>query len=266
MNALTMQVESLLRLGVFLCLFGILAVCEVYFPRRKLNFSKPQRWLSNISISILNTALARTVIPFAGVAGALLAQEKNLGMFTLLSLPAWLEFVLFLLLFDLVIYFQHRLFHAVPPLWKLHRMHHTDPDYDVTTGNRFHPVSILLSSLIKFALILVTGPQISAVIVAELLLNATSMFNHSNIRIPQKIDRWLRLLIVTPDMHRVHHSTDNVEHNHNFGFNFPWWDRLFTTYKAQPQAGHDMMEIGISGFQDTGSTHLFSILAQPFQK
>ena len=265
MNALTIQMESFLRLGMFLGFFAILAVFELLFPRRTLLFSKARRWVTNLSLSVLNTALARIVIPIAGGGAAILAAERNLGLFNWLALPAWFEVLVFLLVFDLTIYFQHRLFHLVKPLWLLHRMHHTDPDYDLTTGNRFHPLSILLSGLIKTLLILLTGPAVIAVVTAEVLLNITSMFNHSNIRIPEPIDRWLRLIVVTPDMHRVHHSTDHAEHNHNFGFNFPWWDRLFGSYLAQPQGGHEAMDIGISGFQGDDSARLLPLLVQPLK-
>jgi len=265
MNALTMQMEGFLRLGMFLGFFGALAILEWLYPRRQLHFSKLRRWTTNILISALNTVLARILIPFAGAAAAILSADRDVGLFNRLDLSCWLEAVLFLLAFDLTIYLQHRLFHQLKPLWLLHRVHHTDPDYDLTTGNRFHPGSILLSGLIKTVLILLMGPAVVAVVVAEILLNITSMFNHSNISIPSHIDKWLRLIVVTPDMHRVHHSTDQTEHNHNFGFNFPWWDRLFGSYLDQPQAGHKFMHIGIEGFQDIDSTHVVPLLKQPFK-
>ena len=172
----------------------------------------------------------------------------------------------FVLLFDLTIYFQHRLFHIVPVFWRLHRMHHTDVDYDVTTGNRFHPVSILLSSVIKLGLVVCLGPLPIAIVLAEILLNATSMFNHSNISIPVAADKVLRNIIVTPDMHRIHHSVDQLEHNRNFGFNFPWWDRLFGTYQQRPKLGQQEMEIGIAGFRDPESAGLLGLLLQPLKK
>jgi sterol desaturase/sphingolipid hydroxylase (fatty acid hydroxylase superfamily) len=266
MTALTTDVESLLRLTMFLGFFTVFAVLEGLFPRRRLQYPKARRWSTNIAIGVLNTALLRILLPVAGAGAAILAAEQKLGLFNNLDMPGWFEMVLFLLIFDLTIYLQHRLFHQLRPLWLLHRMHHTDPDYDLTTGNRFHPLSILVSGLIKIGLVLVTGPSVAAVIFAEILLNVTSMFNHSNIRIPQRADRWLRLLIVTPDMHRVHHSSAPNEHNRNFGFNFPWWDRIFRSYLDQPALGHERLSIGIQGFQDDSSTRLGPILKQPLQK
>ncbi|MEX2129963.1 MAG: sterol desaturase family protein [Pseudohongiellaceae bacterium] len=266
MNALVSDAESTLRLLVFLGVLLVLALLEWRFPRRPLHYSRPRRWFTNFGISFLNTAIVRVLLPIVGVGAALLAAERGWGLFNVLAVSAWLSIPLFLLVFDLTIYFQHRLFHLIPVLWRLHRMHHTDPDYDVSTGNRFHPLSILLSSLIKLALTVILGPPAVAVVIAEVLLNATSMFNHSNVYLPLWLDRRLRLLIVTPDMHRVHHSIDSLEHNRNFGFNFPWWDRLFGTYQDQPQLGHEAMQIGIAGFEDDRSVKLTSLLVQPLQK
>jgi len=258
--------ESFLRLGMFIGFFALFAILEIKFPRRQLQYSRTRRWTTNITLSALNTVLTRIVLPTAGAGAAVVASHQNLGLLNRLDLPAWLELIAFLLIFDLTIYFQHRLFHLVRPLWLLHRVHHTDPDYDLTTGNRFHPLSILLSGLIKISLVLLMGPAVIAVVIAEILLNITAMFNHSNIRIPQQADKWLRLFVVTPDMHRVHHSIDFTEHNHNFGFSFPWWDRIFGSYIDQPKASHETMSIGIEGFQDTNSTQLLSSLAQPLRK
>lgn len=196
----------------------------------------------------------------------MLAQERGWGLFNWLELSAWLTIPLFMLLFDLTIYLQHRLFHWQPILWRMHRMHHTDPDYDLTTGNRFHPGSILISAAIKLGLVFVLGPLPVAIVFAEILLNATSMFNHSNVYIPQRWDKFLRRIVVTPDMHRVHHSIDPIEHNRNFGFNFPWWDRIFGTYKDQPQTPHADLVIGIEGFQEDQPANLLNLLAQPLQK
>jgi sterol desaturase/sphingolipid hydroxylase (fatty acid hydroxylase superfamily) len=265
-NALPVDMESLLRLSMFLGFFILFALLEWLFPKRPLQYPKTRRWSTNIAIAILNTALLRLLLPVAGAGAAILAGEQNIGLFNNLNLAGEIEVMLFLLIFDLTIYLQHRLFHQLNPLWRLHRMHHTDPDYDLTTGNRFHPLSILISGLIKIGLILMMGPSVAAVIFAEILLNVTSMFNHSNIRIPPQADRWLRLFIVTPDMHRVHHSSDPLEHNRNFGFNFPWWDRLFRSYLDQPAQGHDGISIGIQGFQDDGSIRLGQLLQQPLQK
>lgn len=241
----------------------VLAVLEVWLPRRALQHSKFQRWINNFGISLFNTVFVSILLPLVGVGAAFLASEQGWGLLNNIPVPVWLSVVLFLLLFDLTIYFQHRLFHAVPLLWRLHRMHHTDMDYDVSTGNRFHPLSIVLSSLIKLGLILLLGPLPVAVLIAEVLLNATSMFNHSNVKIPEKLDRLIRLIVVTPDMHRVHHSIDESEHNRNFGFNFPWWDRLFGTYQAQPQLGHEAMHIGIQKFGERDSIRIDKLLLQP---
>lgn len=265
MNSFVTDSESTLRLTVFLSVFLLLALLEMIIPRRKLTTSKARRWFVNLFISFLNTALVRILIPLAGVAAALFAQQRNWGLFNIVELPSLLSILIFLLLFDLTIYFQHRLFHVVPVFWRLHRMHHTDVDYDVTTGNRFHPASILLSSVIKLGLVIILGPLPIAVVVAEILLNATSMFNHSNIYIPLAADKALRNVIVTPDMHRIHHSVDEFEHNKNFGFNFPWWDKLFGTYLERPKLGQEEMEIGIRGFQDRESAGLLSLLMQPLK-
>lgn len=266
MNVPSDYFEANLRLGVFLSVFLLLMVLEILLPRRRLRYSKLKRWGNNIGLGVFNTVLVRVLVPIAGVAAAALAQQQQWGLLNQMALPNWLEMLLFLFVFDLAIYFQHRIFHAVPFLWRLHRVHHTDRDYDVTTGNRFHPLSIVISSLIKTALILLTGPSVLAVVVAEVLLNACAMFNHSNLKIPVTLDKYLRLLVVTPDMHRVHHSIDYQEHNRNFGFNFPWWDRLFGTYLAQPALGHEEMEIGIEGFRDERSEKLLSLLRQPLER
>lgn len=263
MNSLIADSEAFLRLGAFFTIFMLLICLEWSFPRRKLAIPRMRRWMSNIGISIFNTAFVKVIFPVAGIGAALLAKEKQWGLFNQIELPSWLGIILFLLIFDLTIYLQHRLFHAVPFLWRLHRMHHTDVDYDVTTGSRFHPVSILLSSIIKFLLVVALGAAPIAILIAEVLLNATSMFNHSNLKIPVGWDRHLRRFIVTPDMHRVHHSVVPSEHSHNFGFNFPWWDRLLGTYLAQPRSGHEAMEIGINGFRDRKSTNFFWLLIQP---
>lgn len=265
MISLSLHTESSLRLGAFLAAILLLATLETLWPRRRPGFSRARRWTTNLGISLLNSLLVRLLVPVAGVGAAILAARHGFGLLQWLDLPALLEALLFLLAFDFTIYAQHRLFHRVPWLWRLHRMHHTDLDYDFTTGNRFHPVSTLISSLVKTALILAMGPAPAAVLVAELLLNLSAMFNHSNIRIPVSVDRWLRLLVVTPDMHRVHHSVDELEHNRNFGFNFPWWDRLLGTYLSQPARGHLDMEIGIRGFQTPDSIRLPALLVQPLR-
>jgi sterol desaturase/sphingolipid hydroxylase (fatty acid hydroxylase superfamily) len=265
MNSLIADTESSVRLAIFLCVFLVLAVAELRYPRRALAYSKLQRWLSNIGISVLNTYLVRILLPVAGVSAALLAQEQQWGILNQIQLVPWLGILIFVAVFDLTIYWQHRLFHVVPLLWRFHRMHHTDMDYDLTTGNRFHPISILISSAIKLSLVLLMGPSPISVLIAEVLLNVTSMFNHSNLKLPLKMDSLLRKLIVTPDMHRIHHSTDELEHNHNFGFNFSWWDRLFNSYLDQASEAQEKLDIGIAGMQDKESLGIFAMLLQPFK-
>ena len=183
----------------------------------------------------------------------------------MVALPFWLEVAIAVVVLDLVIYLQHVMVHAVPALWRLHRMHHADLDFDVTTGARFHPFEILLSVALKLGTVMILGPAALAVVIFEVLLNGTSMFNHGNLRLPAGLDRALRLLVVTPDMHRVHHSDIAAETNSNFGFNFPWWDRLFGTYRAQPELGHEAMTIGLDGFRDPAELHLHNLLLQPFR-
>ena len=217
-------------------------------------------------MAVIDTVMTRIVAPIGAVGFALFAEAHGLGLFNVVALPAWLEMVLALFLLELAIYLQHRLFHYAPVLWRLHRMHHADLDMDVTTGARFHPFEILLSLGIKIGVIVSFGAPASSVLVFEILLNATSMFNHSNVRVSQAIERVLRCLMVTPDMHRVHHSVVRRETDSNFGFNFPWWDRLFGTYRAQPEAGHDGMTIGIEQFRAPTELRLDRMLTQPFRR
>ncbi len=254
------------RLTAFVVVVSLVAIWELFSPRRVLSMSKFLRWRSNWSISILNSLMLPLVFPLLAVGVAVLAEERGWGLFNLLQLPVGLSIPLFILLFDLAIYWQHRLYHLVPPLWRLHRMHHADPDFDVSTGIRFHPLSIILSMLIKMALVVLLGPPAVAVLLAEVLLNVTAMFNHGNIYIPPRLDRVLRWFMVTPDMHRVHHSVNTAETNRNFGFNFPWWDRLFGSYQDQPEAGHVDMRIGVDGFQDREEQLLYRLLLHPLRR
>ncbi len=237
--------EPEVRLSCFFGVLCLMAIWELVAPRRTLTASKTLRWASNLGIVMLNTILLRLLFPAAAMGMALLAAERHWGLFNNIDLPAGLEVIAAVVALDFAIYLQHVMFHAVPAFWRLHRVHHADLDIDVTTGARFHPIEIVLSLLIKFAVITALGPAPLAVLIFEVLLNATAMFNHSNVRIPLGIDRVLRWLVVTPDMHRVHHSIEAHETNSNFGFNLPFWDRLFGTYKAQPDAGHEGMTIGI---------------------
>jgi sterol desaturase/sphingolipid hydroxylase (fatty acid hydroxylase superfamily) len=256
--------EPYIRLAAFGGVFVAMAVWELLGPRRKQVIGRTWRWPNNLGVVAVDTLLVRILFPTAAVGFALLAEARGFGLFHMVALPAWIGVVASVLILDLAIYLQHVLFHAVPALWRLHRMHHADLEFDVTTGLRFHPIEILLSMLIKFAVIAALGAPAVAVLIFEVLLNATSMFNHSNVRIPFGIDRVLRWLVVTPDMHRVHHSILARETNSNFGFNLPWWDRLFGTYRAQPKAGHEAMTIGIEQFRDPRELGLDRMLIQPF--
>lgn len=261
------QSEALLRLALFLAVFGLLAVAEALIPRRALLVAKRKRWFANLGIVLINTGMLRLVAPAAAAGVALAAEQRGAGLLHMVEWPPLLEIMLAVLVLDLAIYLQHVMFHAVPLLWRLHRMHHADPDFDVTTGTRFHPVEMLLSLGIKAAVIFFTGAPVAAVLLFEILLNMTAMFNHSNIRMPVAVDAVLRLFVVTPDMHRVHHSLDTEETNRNFGFNLPWWDRLFGTYRDQPRLGHDRMVIGTPAFRDTRQcASLVGMLLMPFAR
>ena len=254
-----------IRISFFLGIFGIVAIWEFIAPRRVLSIPKGIRWMNNLGITVLNTVILRILFPAAAVGVAALAETQGWGVINYLEIPYLLAIISTVIIMDAVIYFQHVLVHSVPMLWRLHRVHHADLDFDVTTGARFHPIEIILSMFIKFSTIIILGPPIIAVLIFELLLNATSMFNHGNIHIPTHIDRYLRWFIVTPDMHRVHHSIEVDETNSNFGFNLPWWDRLFGTYRNQPRAGHEQMTIGIDTFRDRQHcTWLSGMLAMPF--
>jgi sterol desaturase/sphingolipid hydroxylase (fatty acid hydroxylase superfamily) len=259
-----METETLIRLGAFLGVFAILAAGEIFLPRRRLTTSKGRRWLANLTIVALNPLSIALVYPILPVGVALLASEQSWGLLNQLSLPYWFEVLIGVVALDLVIYAQHVLHHAIPVLWRLHMVHHADLDFDMTTGLRFHPIEIIVSMAIKLSAVAALGASALAVLIFEVALNATSMFNHSNIRLPQKMDRILRLLVVTPDMHRVHHSVVIRETNSNYGFNLPWWDRLLGTYKDQPAKGHTDMVIGLSQFRNPQKLSLLRLLILPF--
>jgi len=257
--------EPLVRLGIFATVFVAMAVWELLTPRRPQAIGRNWRWPNNLGVLAVDALLVRVLLPITAVGLALVAEAHGFGLFNIIALPTWASIVLSVILLDLAIYLQHVLFHAVPALWRLHRMHHADLEFDVTTGLRFHPIEILLSTGIKLAVVATFGTPAAAVLIFEVLLNATSMFNHSNIRVAPEIDRVLRWFVVTPDMHRVHHSILRRETNSNFGFNLPWWDRLLGTYRAQPAAGHDAMTIGIEQFRDARELGLDRMLLQPFR-
>jgi sterol desaturase/sphingolipid hydroxylase (fatty acid hydroxylase superfamily) len=257
--------EATVRLVAFISVFSAMALWEAAAPRRPKSYSRLTRWPSNLAIVVLNTGLVRILLSATAVSLAALGTQRSWGLLNNLPLPSWGRIIISVILLDLAIYLQHIMFHAVPALWRVHRMHHADLDFDVTTGARFHPIEIILSMLIKFGVIAATGASAAGVLVFEVLLNATSMFNHGNVRLPVRLDRYLRWLVVTPDMHRVHHSIVVAETNSNFGFNLPWWDRLLGTYRAQPAAGHEGMTIGIEQFRDGRELWLDRMLLQPFR-
>jgi len=257
---------SLIRLAAFAGIFAAMASWEVLAPRREQKLRRGIRWPGNIGIVVVDTLLVRLVFPTTAVALALLVEAQGWGLLHALELSAWVSVPIGVVALDLAIYLQHVLFHAVPALWRLHRVHHADLDVDVTTGARFHPVEILLSMGIKLGVVVALGVPAAAVLAFEVLLNATSMFNHSNVRMPPQFDRVVRWIIVTPDMHRVHHSIAARETNSNFGFNLPWWDRLFGTYRDQPAAGHETMTVGIEQFRDPVEQRLDRMLTQPFRE
>src|SRR5215207_6371711 len=258
--------EPLIRLGFFAGVLAVLALWEGLAPRRTQEVGRVWRWPNNLGVVAVDTIIVRILFPTAAVGFAILAEERGWGLLNAVALPAWSEVLIAVVVLDHVIYLQHVMFHSVPVLWRLHRMHHADLEFDVTTGVRFHPVEIVLSMLIKLAVVTALGAPALGVLAFEVLLNATSMFSHGNIALPPRLDRVLRLFVVTPDMHRVHHSIERRETDSNFGFNLPWWDRLFGTYRAAPAAGHDGMTIGISHFRDEKELRLDRMLLQPLRK
>ena len=258
--------EPAIRLGCFVLVLISVGLWEAIAPRRAQHVARTRRWPGNLGIVVLDTLAVRLLFPVTAVGVAMYAQKNGWGLFSVLSAPEWVALAGSLLLLDLTIYAQHVAFHFVPVLWRLHRMHHADLGFDVTTGLRFHPAEIVLSMVVKFVAIIVLGAPPLAVMIFEVTLNATAMFNHGNIRLFAGLDRLLRWVVVTPDMHRVHHSILWRETNSNFGFNLPWWDRLFGTYLAQPAAGHDKMTIGIAQFRDPTELRLDRMLLQPFRE
>ena len=260
-----LRYEAFVRFGCFFGILAIMAIWEWWAPRRPLSVSKGSRWFANLGMVLIDTLALRLLLPLSAVAMAALVEERGWGLFNTLSLPVWVEITLGVIVLDLIIYLQHAMFHAIPTFWRLHMVHHTDLDFDVTTALRFHPIEILLSMGIKMGSIAALGISAPAVLIFEMLLNGVAMFNHSNVRLPLAIDRPLRWIVVTPEMHRVHHSVVRKENDSNFGFNLPWWDRLLGTYRAQPEAGHLGMIIGLRPFRDPRSLTLPRLLALPFR-
>ena len=256
--------EPAIRLTAFVGILAAMMAWEALAPRRRRLVSRWLRWPSNLGIVALNTVLLRAAFPAAAVGLAAAGEQRGWGLFNNLALPGWTKVMAAVVLLDLAIYLQHVMFHAVPALWRLHRMHHADLDVDVTTGARFHPIEILLSMGLKLAVVVALGAPAVAVLIFEVALNATAMFNHGNVGLPPPVERVLRWLVVTPDMHHVHHSILVNETNSNFGFNLPWWDRLFGTYRAAPAAGHEAMTIGLDVFRDPAQLRLDRMLMQPF--
>ncbi len=258
------QYETAIRLGFFFTVLAVMAAWELVAPRRALTHPRRLRWPANLGIVALNTVLVRLLLPLAPLAFAALAEVRGWGLFNVIAAPGWLAIAASVVMLDMAIYLQHVMFHAVPVLWRLHRMHHADLDFDVTTGARFHPIEIVLSAVLKMAVIALIGAPALAVLTFEVVLNATALFNHANVGLGTGLDRVLRWFVVTPDMHRVHHSVNVDETNSNFGFNLPWWDRLFGTYRDQPRDGHVGMTIGIEQFREPRALHLHRMLVQPF--
>lgn len=256
--------EPLIRLTAFLCVLAIMVALEAVLPRRRRQIPRRLRWTNNLALLVIDTVVLRVAFPILAVGAAMIAAEQGWGLFNLIGLPDWLAILLAVTILDFAVYAQHVLFHRVPWFWRIHRLHHADLDFDVTTALRFHPLEIVLSMLIKMAVVVLLGAPPAAVAIFEILLNATAMFNHANLRLPIEADRILRRLVVTPDMHRVHHSVRREETNSNYGFNLSCWDRLFGTYCAQPRDGHEAMKIGIEQFRTPRDLWLDRMLVQPF--
>lgn len=258
--------EIIIRFGFFIGILMLMGLWEIVAPLRPLQVGKGYRWMNNLGLVVINTLLLRVLFPTVTVGMAVLAAERGWGVLTLVDWPLWLTVLASLVILDFMIWLQHVTVHAIPILWRLHRVHHADLDFDATTGLRFHPLEILLSMLIKFIVIIALGPPVLAVILFEIILNGMAMFNHGNVKLPKGLDRVLRYFVVTPDMHRVHHSVEDDETNSNFGFNLSCWDRLFGTYKDQPRLGHTGMQIGINGFREPGEVNnLMAMLVLPFK-
>jgi sterol desaturase/sphingolipid hydroxylase (fatty acid hydroxylase superfamily) len=257
--------EPLIRLGAFAGVFTAMALWEALAPRRPRAVGRGLRWPSNLGVVVLDTLVVRALFPTSAVGLALLAEARGFGLLHWLGVPAWFAVPFAVVALDLVIYAQHIVFHFVPWLWRLHRMHHADLDFDVTTALRFHPVEILLSLLLKLAVVAALGAPAVSVLAFEVLLNATAMFNHANASLPPWLERWVRTVMVTPDMHRIHHSAIRVETNSNYGFNLSVWDRLFGTYRAQPGRGHEGMTIGLDYFREPADLRLDRMLLQPLR-
>lgn len=265
MTETILAAEPMIRLAAFLGVLATMSLWEVAAPRRRRDIPRVIRWTNNITLVVFDTLILRMTFPILAVGLAVMSEERGWGLFNNIDVPAWVSIVVSMVMFDLAIYLQHVMFHAVPGLWRMHRMHNADLDFDATTGLRFHPVEIIISMGIKLAAVAALGPPAVAVLMLEVILNATALFNHANIDLSRPVDRVLRLFLVTPDMHRVHHSADPRETNSNYGFNLPWWDRLLGTYVAQPAKGHEKMDIRIEQFDTRRDLWLDRMLIQPLR-
>ena len=261
-----MQTDLWIRLAAFTSVFAAVALWELLTPCRRLQLARARRWPHNIGLLLVDIMLVRALAPGMVVAVALAAEQGGWGLLNVVPTPNAIAVVLGIVLLDLAIYFQHVIFHAAPTLWRLHRVHHADQEFDVTTGIRFHPVEILLSTFVKCAAVAAIGAPALAVVAFEVLLNATSMFNHANASLPGRADWWVRWFLVTPDMHRIHHSIAYDESSGNFGFNLPWWDRLFGTYRHAPRLGHAAMIIGVDAFRSPEDLRLDRLILQPLRE
>ena len=264
MDLLTSKSEPVIRFGFFFGILVIMFIWELIAPRRPLTASKIGRWSSNLGLVLIDSIVVRLVSPAALAGVALLAQQRGWGLFNSFELSTLLKIIFSVLILDLAIYLQHAMFHSIPLFWRLHMVHHSDMDIDVTTGVRFHPIEILLSMGIKMVVVVLIGAPPASVLIFEIILNGTSMFNHGNVRYSLQIDSLLRLIVVTPEMHRVHHSTIRWETNSNLGFSFPWWDRLFGTYRNQPAKGHLEMTIGLDQYKEPQKLTFLRLIALPF--
>lgn len=262
--------EGAFRFGLFVLVLLAMAGLETWLPRRQRRHGRSRRWPANlglVAVDFLAVSAFTVLVPVTAVLAAIWAQAAGIGLFNVLPIPGWVAGIAAFVLLDLVIWAQHLVFHKVPLLWRVHSVHHTDHDLDATTGIRFHPMEIVLSILVKAAAVIVLGAPPLAVVLFEAGVNAAAIFNHANLRLPERFDRWLRLVLVTPDMHRVHHSVARDETDSNYGFALSAWDRLFRTYRAQPRAGHDGMRLGLAEWQaDSSPTRLGWLLALPFRR
>ncbi|TDP40314.1 sterol desaturase/sphingolipid hydroxylase (fatty acid hydroxylase superfamily) [Idiomarina aquatica] len=261
-----MTMEAIIRLTIFLSVLALMVGWEVARPKRQPRYNRWQRWPANLGIVVIDTLVTRLLVPAGVVGAALWAQQQGVGLFNMLQVPAWLAVVASFILLDIAIYWQHRAFHRIPVLWRLHRVHHADPDFDVTTGLRFHPIEIVLSLGIKAAVAVVLGAPVLAIIIFEVVLNACSLFNHGNVALPPKLERAVRKILITQELHRIHHSSVKTETNSNYGFSVSWWDHLFNSYTGQPQAGSDNVDIGLTDYRDASlTTKLWGLLRIPFR-